>query len=154
MGMDFRVASPKKYFPAQGLVDQCLEIATITGAKIMLTEKVDEAVKDVDFLYTDVWLSMGEDPRLWDERIREMLPYQVNRNMMEKTGNLNVKFLHCLPAFHNKDTKVGKDIFTKYGLEGMEVTEDVFESAASIVFDEAENRLHTIKAIMVATLGD
>ena|ERR1039457_491516 len=154
MGMDFRVAAPKKYFPSQGLIDQCKEIARITGAKITLTEKVDEAVMNVDFLYTDVWLSMGEDPKLWDERIREMLPYQVSRNMMEKTGNPNVKFLHCLPAFHNKDTKVGKDIFTKYGLEGMEVTEEVFESAASIVFDEAENRLHTIKAVMVATLGD
>jgi ornithine carbamoyltransferase len=153
MGMDFRVAAPKKYFPAQALVDHCLEIAKATGAKITLTEKVDEAVKGVDFLYTDVWLSMGEDPKLWDERIREMLPYQVSKNMMEKTGNPNVKFLHCLPAFHNKDTKVGKDIFTKYGLEGMEVTEEVFESPASIVFDEAENRLHTIKAVMVATLG-
>jgi ornithine carbamoyltransferase len=153
MGMDFRVAAPKKYFPAQALVDHCLEIAKVTGAKITLTEKVDEAVKGVDFLYTDVWLSMGEDPKLWDERIREMLPYQVSKNMMEKTGNPNVKFLHCLPAFHNKDTKVGKDIFTKYGLEGMEVTEEVFESPASIVFDEAENRLHTIKAVMVATLG-
>jgi ornithine carbamoyltransferase len=153
MGMDFRVAAPKKYFPAQALVDQCLEIAKTTGAKITLTEKMEEAVKGVDFLYTDVWLSMGEDPKLWDERIREMLPYQVSKNMMEKTGNPNVKFLHCLPAFHNKDTKVGKDIFTKYGLEGMEVTEEVFESPASIVFDEAENRLHTIKAVMVATLG-
>lgn len=154
MGMDFRVAAPKKYFPAQGLVDKCLEIANETGAKILLTEKVDEAIKDVDYLYTDVWLSMGEDPKLWDERIREMLPYQVNKNMLEKTGNPHVKFLHCLPAFHNKDTKVGKDVFSRYGLEGMEVTEDVFESGASIVFDEAENRLHTIKAVMVATLGD
>lgn len=154
MGMDFRVAAPKKYFPAQGLVDKCLEIAKETGARILLTENVDEAVKDVDYLYTDVWLSMGEDPKLWDERIREMLPYQVNKNMIEKTGNPQVKFLHCLPAFHNKDTKVGKEVFMKYGLEGMEVTEDVFESGASIVFDEAENRLHTIKAVMVATLGD
>lgn len=154
MGIDFRVAAPKKYFPAQGLVDKCREIAKETGARILLTENVDEAVKDVDYLYTDVWLSMGEDTKLWDERIREMLPYQVNNNMMGKTGNPQVKFLHCLPAFHNKDTKVGKDVFTKYGLEGMEVTEDVFESGASIVFDEAENRLHTIKAVMVATLGD
>lgn len=154
MGMDFRVAAPKKYFPEQVLIDQCLEIANETGAKILFTENVDEAVRDVDFLYTDVWLSMGEDPKLWDERIREMLPYQVNKNMLEKTGNPHVKFLHCLPAFHNKDTKVGKDVFMKYGLEGMEVTEDVFESGASIVFDEAENRLHTIKAVMVATLGN
>lgn len=153
MGMDFRVAAPKKYFPGQGLVDKCLDIAKETGGRILLTDHVDEAVKDVDFLYTDVWLSMGEDPKLWDERIREMIPYQVNNGMVDKTGNPGVKFLHCLPAFHNKDTKVGKEVFTKYGLEGMEVSDEVFESPASIVFDEAENRLHTIKAVMVATLG-
>jgi ornithine carbamoyltransferase len=153
MGMDFRAAAPKKYWPEQSLVNKCLEIAKETGAKITLTENVDEAVKGVDFLYTDVWLSMGEAASLWDERIKEMLPYQVNKAMVVKTGNPGVKFLHCLPAFHNKDTEVGLDIFKKYGLNGLEVDEEVFESPASIVFDEAENRLHTIKAVMVATLG-
>jgi ornithine carbamoyltransferase len=154
MGMDFRAAAPKKYWPSKELIDTCKAIAKETGAKITLTEKVDEAVKGVDFVYTDVWVSMGEDPKLWEDRIREMLPYQVNKSLMKKTGNPNVKFLHCLPAFHNKDTEVGKDIYKKYKLDGMEVTEDVFESPASLVFDEAENRLHTIKAVMVATLGD
>jgi ornithine carbamoyltransferase len=154
MGMDFRAAAPKKYWPAKELIDQCKEIAKETGAKILVTEDVNAAVKGVDFIYTDVWVSMGEAPGLWEERIREMLPYQVNKALMEKTGNPKVKFLHCLPAFHNSDTEVGKDIFTRYGINGMEVTEEVFESPASIVFDEAENRLHTIKAVMVATLGD
>jgi ornithine carbamoyltransferase len=154
MGMDFRAAAPKKYWPSKELIDQCKEIAKETRAKILVTEDVNTAVKGVDFLYTDVWVSMGEAPILWEERIREMLPYQVNKALMEKTGNPKVKFLHCLPAFHNTDTEVGKDIFTRYGINGMEVTEEVFESPASIVFDEAENRLHTIKAVMVATLGD
>ncbi len=154
MGMDFRAAAPKKYWPAKELVDECKRIAKETGAKITLTEKAADAVKGVDFIYTDVWVSMGEDPALWEQRIKEMLPYQVNSALMKKTGNPAVKFLHCLPAFHNKDTSVGKDIFKKYKLDGMEVTEDVFESPASLVFDEAENRLHTIKAVMVATLGD
>ena len=154
MGMDFRAAAPKKYWPEEALVERCKAIAKETGAKILLTEKVDEAVKGVDYIYTDVWLSMGEAAELWDERIREMLPYQVNQKMVEKTGNPNVKFMHCLPSFHNKDTEVGMKIFEKYKLDGLEVTEDVFESPASIVFDEAENRLHTIKAVMVATLGD
>jgi len=154
MGMDFRAAAPKKYWPAKELVDTCRSIAKETGAKITLTENVEEAVKGVDFVYTDVWLSMGEAASLWDERIKEMLPYQVNKSLMEKTGNPNVRFLHCLPSFHNRDTEVGKDIFKKYGLEGLEATEEVFESPASVVFDEAENRLHTIKAVMVATLGD
>jgi ornithine carbamoyltransferase len=154
MGMDFRAAAPEKYWPSKKLIDQCKEIAKETRAKILVTEDVNTAVKGVDFLYTDVWVSMGEAPSLWEERIREMLPYQVNKALMEKTGNPKVKFLHCLPAFHNTDTEVGKDIFTRYGINGMEVTEEVFESPASIVFDEAENRLHTIKAVMVATLGD
>jgi ornithine carbamoyltransferase len=153
MGMDFRAAAPKKYWPEEALVEKCRAIAKETGAKITLTENVDEAVKGVDFIYTDVWLSMGEAAELWDERIKEMLPYQVNHKMVEKTGNPKVKFMHCLPAFHNKDTEVGGKIFEKYKLNGLEVTEDVFESPASIVFDEAENRLHTIKAVMVATLG-
>lgn len=153
MGMDFRAAAPKKYWPAIDLVDKCHKISKETGAKILLTEDVNEAVKGVDFIYTDVWVSMGEDPKLWEERIKEMLPYQVNAALMEKTANPSVKFMHCLPAFHNPDTEVGRGIFNKWGLNGLEVTEDVFESSASIVFDEAENRLHTIKAIMVATLG-
>jgi ornithine carbamoyltransferase len=110
-------------------------------------------VKGVDFVYTDVWVSMGEAPEVWGTRIKEMLPYQVNKELMEKTGNPNVKFMHCLPAFHNRDTKVGEDIYKKFKIDAMEVTEEVFESEASIVFDEAENRLHTIKAVMVATLG-
>ncbi|MCX6248722.1 MAG: ornithine carbamoyltransferase [Bacteroidetes bacterium] len=154
MGMDFRAAAPKKYWPAKELIDQCKEIARETGAKILVTEDVNAAVKGVDFVYTDVWVSMGEAPSLWEERIKEMMPYQVNKALMEKTGNPKVKFLHCLPAFHNSDTEVGKDIFTRFGINGMEVTEEVFESPASIVFDEAENRMHTIKAVMVATLGD
>jgi ornithine carbamoyltransferase len=154
MGMDFRAAAPKRYWPAKELIEHCKEIAKETGAKILVTDDVAIAVKGVDFLYTDVWVSMGEDPGLWEERIREMLPYQVNRALMEKTGNLKVKFLHCLPAFHNTDTEVGKDIFSRYGINGMEVSEEVFESPASLVLDEAENRLHTIKAVMVATLGD
>jgi ornithine carbamoyltransferase len=154
MGMDFRAAAPKKYWPSKELIDQCKGIAKETGAKILVTEDVNAAVKGVDFIYTDVWVSMGEAPSLWEERIREMLPYQVNKALMDKTGNPKVKFLHCLPAFHNSDTEVGKDIFTRFGISGMEVTEEVFESPASIVFDEAENRLHTIKAVMVATLGD
>jgi ornithine carbamoyltransferase len=153
MGMDFRAAAPLKCQPAEDLVARCREIAVSTGAKITITENVDEAVKGVDFLYTDVWVSMGEPDSVWEERINLLKPYQVNMDVIRKTGNPKVKFLHCLPAFHNRDTKVGEDIFRKYGLDGMEVTEDVFESDYSIVFDEAENRLHTIKAVMVATLG-
>jgi ornithine carbamoyltransferase len=154
MGMDYRAVAPKSGHPEKQLVSQCLEIAKSTGAKITITENVEEGVKGVDYLYTDVWLSMGENPALWESRIKEMLPYQVNMELLKKTGNPKVKFLHCLPAFHNRDTKVGEEIFQKYGVDGMEVTEDVFESEASIVFDQAENRLHTIKAVMVATLGN
>lgn len=154
MGMDFRACAPKKYWPDKELVATCREIAKKTSAKITLTENVDEGVRSVDFVYTDVWLSMGEAKELWDERIREMLPYQVNRELMKKTGNSKARYMHCLPSFHNKDTEMGMEIFRKYGLDGLETTEDVFESDASIVFDEAENRLHTIKAVMVATLGD
>ena len=153
MGMDFRAAAPKQCQPAEDLVNTCRDIAKATGAKITITDDVAEAVKGVDFLYTDVWVSMGEPDTVWDERIRLLKPFQVNMNVLKKTGNPDVKFLHCLPAFHNRDTKVGEEIFKKYGLDGMEVTEDVFESSHSIVFDEAENRLHTIKAVMVATLG-
>jgi len=154
MGMDFRAAAPKKYWPSVDLVKTAMGIAQETGAKIFITEDVNQAVKEVDFIYTDVWVSMGEPANLWEERIKEMLPYQVNKELMDKTGNPKVKFMHCLPAFHNSDTAVGKEILNTYGLNGMEVTEEVFESEASIVFDEAENRLHTIKAVMVATLGD
>ena len=153
MGMDFRAAAPKECWPTEDLVAKCREIAKETGAKITLTEDVEEGVKGVDFLYTDVWVSMGEPAEVWVERIKLLKPYQINMDVVKKTGNPNVKFLHCLPAFHNHETTMGEDIFQKYGLDGMEVTEDVFESTMSIVFDEAENRLHTIKAVMVATLG-
>jgi ornithine carbamoyltransferase len=154
MGVDFRVAAPKDYFPDRALVEQCQPIARASGGKITLTESVEEAVEGADFLYTDVWVSMGMAASLWEERIRVFRPYQVNRQALELTGNPQVKFLHCLPAFHNLETKVGKEVCEKFGLpDGIEVTEDVFESEHSVVFDEAENRLHTIKAIMVATLG-
>jgi ornithine carbamoyltransferase len=154
MGIDFRIAAPKEYQPAAELVAECREVAKTTGAKITITDKVEEAVKNADFLYTDVWVSMGEPDSVWEERISLLTPFQVNMHVIKMTGNPSVKFLHCLPAFHNRETKVGEDIFKKFGLDGMEVTEDVFESKHSIVFDEAENRLHTIKAVMVATLGE
>jgi ornithine carbamoyltransferase len=153
MGMDFRAVAPKSCQPDAALVAQCLEIAKETGAKITVTDSVDEGVKGCDFLYTDVWVSMGEPTEVWAERISLLKAYQVNMDMVAKTGNPNVKFLHCLPAFHNRQTTVGEDIFQKFGLDGLEVTDDVFESKMSLVFDEAENRLHTIKAVMVATLG-
>ncbi|MDR2834661.1 MAG: ornithine carbamoyltransferase [Bacteroidales bacterium] len=153
MGMDFRACAPKSLWPNEELVAKCSEIAKETGAKITLTESIDEGAKGCDFLYTDVWVSMGEPTEVWEQRIKLLSPYQINMNVVKKTGNLNVKFLHCLPAFHNRETIVGEDIYQKFGLESMEVSEDVFESPMSIVFDEAENRLHTIKAVMVATLG-
>lgn len=153
MGMDFRAAAPRECQPSDELVATCREIAKKTGARITITEDVDEAVKGVDFLYTDVWVSMGEPDAVWEERIKLLKPYQVNGEVIRKTGNPAVKFLHCLPAFHNRETKVGEEIYQKFGLDGMEVNEDVFESEHSIVFDEAENRMHTIKAVMVATLG-
>lgn len=152
MGMDFRAAAPKQCQPAEYLQNQCKKIAKETGARITITENVANAVKDCDFLYTDVWVSMGEPAEVWAERIALLKPFQINKEVMELTGNPKIKFLHCLPAFHNRETKVGEDIFQKFGLEAMEVTDDVFESSASIVFDQAENRLHTIKAVMVATL--
>mgnify|MGYP006295304269 CR=1 FL=1 len=153
LGMDFRAAAPAECQPEKDLVKKCHEIAKETGAKITVTDSVDKAVKGVDFIYTDVWVSMGEPESAWENRINLLKPYQVNTVILEKTGNANVKFLHCLPAFHNRETKVGEEIFQKFGIDGMEVTEDVFESPASLVFDEAENRVHTIKAVMVATLG-
>ena len=153
MGMDIRLVAPKQFWPEESLVTTCQAIAQQTGAKITLTENVDEGVKGCDFLYTDVWVSMGEPAAAWDERVAVMKPYQINMTTIEKTGNPLVKFMHCLPAFHNDETTVGKEVAEKYGMKGLEVTEEVFESHHSIVFDEAENRMHTIKAIMVATLG-
>jgi ornithine carbamoyltransferase len=155
LGMDVRLCAPEHLWPEDHLIAQCREIAAETGARLTLTADVAEGVKGADFLYTDVWVSMGEADSVWEERIKQLKPYQVNVQAMEMTGNPDVKFMHCLPAFHNTDTVVGKEMEEKFGMEqGLEVTEEVFESPASIVFDEAENRLHTIKAIMVATLGD
>jgi len=154
LGMDVRLCAPKHLWPDEDLVATCRDIAAQTGARLTLTDSVEEGVKGADFLYTDVWVSMGEPDSVWAERIELLLPYQVNAKTMAMTGNPDTKFMHCLPAFHNTDTKVGEDIYEKFGIEAMEVTDEVFESEASIVFDEAENRLHTIKAVMVATLGD
>lgn len=153
MGLDLRLVGPKAFWPEQALLDEVAEIAQKTGAKITCTESVEEGVRDVDFVYTDIWVSMGEPESAWEERINLMKPYQVNAALMQKTGNPKTKFMHCLPSFHDENTKVGKAMAEKYGLKGLEVTDDVFESEASIVFDEAENRMHTIKAVMVATLG-
>ncbi|MGF1697312.1 ornithine carbamoyltransferase [Vibrio lamellibrachiae] len=154
MGMDIRLVAPKEFWPEASLVKTCQEIATQTGAKITLTENVEEGVKECDFLYTDVWVSMGEAAEAWDERVAKMTPYQINSQTLALTENADVKFMHCLPAFHNDETVIGKEVSEKYGMNGLEVTEEVFESEHSIVFDEAENRMHTIKAIMVATLGN
>ncbi len=154
MGMDVRIVAPKALQPAKELVDQCMEIAKETGARITITDNPQEGVKGCDFLYTDVWVSMGEPAEVWAERIGMLKPYQVNSALMKATGNPACKFMHCLPAYHNLETQVGRDVHEKFGLDGIEVTEEVFESPASIVFDEAENRLHTIKAVMVATLGN
>jgi ornithine carbamoyltransferase len=152
-GMDVRLCAPEHLWPEDELVKTCRAVAEETGARLTLTADVDEGVKNADYLYTDVWVSMGEDPGVWEERINLLKPYQINSDVVKRTGNPNVKFMHCLPAFHNAETKVGKDIKERFGLEGMEVTEDVFESERSIVWDQAENRMHTIKAVMVATLG-
>ncbi|MFB6342411.1 ornithine carbamoyltransferase [Saccharicrinis sp. FJH62] len=152
LGMDFRAVAPKEFWPNEELVKKCRMIAAETGSTITLTESVDEGVKGCDFIYTDVWVSMGEPPEVWAERIHMLKPYQVNTEMLQKTGMENVKFLHCLPAFHNRETKTGEEIFQRFGMEALEVTDEVFESDASIVFDEAENRMHTIKAVLVATL--
>src|SRR3954447_15799752 len=153
-GMDVRLCAPRELWPHDDLVKTCRGIAEETGARLTLTDDVDEGVSGVDYLYTDVWVSMGEEKSVWGERIKLLTPYQVNRDVLERTGSPAVKFMHCLPAFHNRDTKVVEDIFQEFGMDGLEVTDDVFESEASIVFDQAENRLHTIKAVMVATLGD
>jgi ornithine carbamoyltransferase len=151
--MDVRIASPKSLWPREEIVDLARSIASETGAQITITDDVAEAVRGADVLLTDVWVSMGEADEVWKERIELLTPYQVNAETMAATGNPDVKFMHCLPAFHNTETQVGKEIFDKFGMDALEVTEDVFESPASLVFDEAENRLHTIKAVMVATLG-
>ncbi len=154
MGMDVRIVAPKELWPAQDLIDTCKEIAKETGATVTVTDNVEEGVKGCDFIYTDVWVSMGEPAEVWAQRINLLRPYQVNKKMMEMTGNPNCKFMHCLPAYHNLETQVGRDVNKQFGLDGIEVTEEVFEGKNSIVFDEAENRMHTIKAVMVATLGD
>lgn len=154
MGMDIRLVAPKSFWPDEELVKRCLAIAEESGARILLTDSVEEGVRDVDFLYTDVWVSMGEPKEAWAERVSLMTPYQINQHVIDATGNPDVKFMHCLPAFHNEHTTVGREIEAAYGLKGLEVTEEVFESSHAIVFDESENRMHTIKAVMVATLGD
>jgi ornithine carbamoyltransferase len=153
LGMDVRLAAPEQLWPADDLVKTCQQIADDTGARLTLTADLDEGVRGVDFLYTDVWLSMGEDDAKWADRIALLRPYQVNTDVVRRARNPDVKFLHCLPASHNRETEVGEEIFQKFGLDGLEVTDEVFESPRSIVFDQAENRLHTIKAVMVATLG-
>lgn len=153
LGMDVRLCAPKTNWPEEALVKRCREWDDETGGALLLTENVDEGVAGADFLYTDVWVSMGEPAERWAQRIELLRPYQVNADVIRRTGNPDVKFLHCLPAFHNRQTKVGEDIFLEFGLDGMEVTEEVFESHASVVFDQAENRMHSIKAVMVATLA-
>jgi ornithine carbamoyltransferase len=153
LAMHVRIASPKSLWPREEIQELARQTAAETGATITITEDVEEAVKGADFLLTDVWVSMGEADEVWKERIELLKPYQVNKQTMELTGNPDCKFMHCLPAFHNTDTEVGKEIYEKFGMESLEVTEEVFESPASIVFDEAENRMHTIKAVMVATIG-
>jgi ornithine carbamoyltransferase len=152
LGMDVRIAAPKSLWPSEEFTTLANDVAAETGAKITITENVAEAVRGADVLFTDVWVSMGEGAHVWAERIGLLKPYQVNAETMALTGNPDVKFMHCLPAFHNTDTKVGREIYEKFGMESLEVTEEVFESPASLVWDEAENRMHTIKAVLVATL--
>ncbi|MEO6609759.1 MAG: ornithine carbamoyltransferase [Aestuariivirga sp.] len=154
MGLDVRLCGPKQLWPIQSIIDEANAIAKKTQAKVTVTESLKDGVKDCDFLYTDVWLSMGEPVEKWAERIKLLKPYQINADVIKMTGNLKTKFMHCLPAFHNAETKVGKDIQEKFKIDAMEVADDVFESKASIVFDQAENRMHTIKAVLVATLAD
>jgi ornithine carbamoyltransferase len=154
MGSDVRLAGPQALHPPADVVDMARDIATRTGARVTITEDEAEAVSGVDFVHTDVWVSMGEDKDVWDERVRLLTPYQVNRALLDTSGNPRIKFMHCLPAFHDPNTIVGREIMEHTGMkEGLEVTGEVFESEASIVFDQAENRLHTIKAVLVATLG-
>jgi ornithine carbamoyltransferase len=153
VGIDMRIAAPRSLWPDDGFIDHLRVLGAETGGRLTVTEDVAEAVRGADFVYTDVWLSMGEDEAAWADRIRELTPYRVTRDVMAASGNPHTKFMHCLPAFHNAETEVGADIARRFGIDCMEVTEEVFESAASIVFDQAENRMHTIKAILVATIG-
>jgi ornithine carbamoyltransferase len=152
MGMDYRSVTVKELQPSKQIIESAHQIAAETSAELMITDNLQEGVKDCDFLYTDVWVSMGEPGEVWKERIDLLLPFQINKMALEMTNNPNAKFMHCLPAFHNRDTVIGEEIYQRFGLDSMEVTEEVFESEASVVFDQAENRLHTIKAVMVATL--
>ncbi len=153
LGMNFTACTSKDYFPDEALVNECREIAKETGATITLTEDVKTGTAGADVIYTDVWVSMGEPAEVWSERIKKLSPYQVNKAVMDNAGSQAI-FMHCLPAFHDLKTKVGKDVYEKFGMSELEVTDEVFESEQSVVFDEAENRMHTIKAVMVATLGD
>ena len=153
LGMHFVACSSKEYFPNEELVNECKEFAKATGATITLTEDVMEGTKDADVIYTDVWVSMGEPEEVWAQRIKSLLPYQVNKKVMDNAKDTAI-FMHCLPAFHDHKTKIGKEVGEKFGLDALEVTDEVFESAQSVVFDEAENRMHTIKAVMKATLSD
>lgn len=152
LGLDFRIVSPENLFPKEELVHKCNEVARESSAKITITSDVEEGVKGADVLYTDVWVSMGEPEEVWEARIEMLKPYRVDMALMKKTCNDNAKFMHCLPAFHDLDTIIGRDIYEKFGIEGIEVSDEVFEGECSIVFDQAENRMHTIKAVMVATL--
>ncbi len=154
MGLDFRIAAPDMLQPDPALIARCKNIALETGARLEMTADLQTAVKGADYIYTDVWVSMGEAESVWEQRLKLLQPYQVNRDLLAASGNPAVKFMHCLPAFHNRQTEIGERIFQQYGLEAMEVSDDVFESEASIVFTQAENRMHTIKAVLVATLGD
>ena len=153
MGMDVRMVAPTQLQPETEIIDAAHDLAATSGARITITDDPTTGVAGVDFLYTDVWVSMGEPKEVWDERINLLRPYQINQALVQATGNPNVKFLHCLPAFHDRNTTVGQDIYTKTGMDGLEVTDDVFESPLNAAFDQAENRMHTIKAVMVATLG-
>ncbi|MER6678474.1 ornithine carbamoyltransferase [Streptomyces sp. NPDC000983] len=153
LGLDVRIVAPKAYWPGEEVVAEARRLAEDSGAAITLTESVAEGVRGADFVATDVWVSMGEPKEVWDERIKALAPYAVTMDVLRATGNPDVKFLHCLPAFHDLGTKVGREIFEAHGLDSLEVTDEVFESAHSVVFDEAENRMHTIKAVLVATLG-
>ncbi|MFD0883870.1 ornithine carbamoyltransferase [Streptosporangium algeriense] len=155
MGMDVRIVAPRQLWPEEtGVAGPARDLAEATGARITVTDEVAEGVRGVDFLYTDVWVSMGEPQEVWDQRVKLLMPYQVNASVVEATGNPGVRFMHCLPAFHDRETRIGEEMFEKTGHDALEVTDEVFESPISIVFDQAENRLHTIKAVMVATLGD
>lgn len=153
MGADFRIVAPRQLFPDEDLVKKCKKEAELSSGKITITDDIDEGVNGVDILYTDVWVSMGEPKDTWEDRIKLLLPYQINMDIIKRTKNKDVKFLHCLPAYHDYETAVGKEIGEKFNLPALEVTDEVFESKYSLVFDEAENRMHTIKAVMVATLG-